>query len=335
MSSDMEIAVNVDFAAALHAGKQTYGWITASLPAVLTPAQRDAYAGLQRRSINTGRLSLESGDGVAPLPDASPETIARALAERHQWLASQTERKAAEQKAKDAKDIAAILADDPAAFVSRKACRYLYEERYRYETMGVSLFWGRDRLLERPELAGIIARAQQLADTRTETNRQEALTRMQHDEAVKQAKIEATSRRKAQIDAWVAEQGDTNQRGRHALGLLPDKEVVDAIRNAAYASLNHLPRYQRIKFIDLAHEEDCAAQECENMSCDNAAATSLSAESYERFLAVKAAAPDDAWITVRDHTCECQGCDAKITRHSAKVEITVGEFEFSREYALD
>ena len=45
------------------------------------------------------------------------------------------------------------------------------------------------------------------------------------------------------IAAWVAEHGSEDQRGRHAAGLLPVEEVIDALTDEAFSTVTDQPRY--------------------------------------------------------------------------------------------
>jgi hypothetical protein len=45
------------------------------------------------------------------------------------------------------------------------------------------------------------------------------------------------------IAAWIAERGSDDQRARHAAGLLPASEVIDALTDEAFAELAGRPRY--------------------------------------------------------------------------------------------
>ena len=139
------------------------------------------------------------------------------------------------------------------------------------------------------------------------------------------------ARRQAQIDTWVAEHGSANQQGRHALGLLPEQEVLDAIRSTAYAGLDQFARYDRIEVADLPHEDGCYQSD---LDCETEPAEDLSAEEYDRFQAIREAMPEGGTITALDHSCVCTDCGAALVRSSAKVMITVGAICFSREYAL-
>jgi hypothetical protein len=45
------------------------------------------------------------------------------------------------------------------------------------------------------------------------------------------------------VGEWVAQHGSEDQRGRHAAGLLPIAEVIDALTDDAFATVNDVPRY--------------------------------------------------------------------------------------------
>ncbi len=148
---------------------------------------------------------------------------------------------------------------------------------------------------------------------------------------------EERTTRKNQINAWVSAHGSENQKGRHALNLLPVDEVLDAMRDEAFISLDSFPRYQKIKRDDLDHDEYCEA----GISCDVNAADHLTPEQYDQFAAITrtVAKPEckmtGAQVEALAHVCECKGsCDATLSRMSARVTLQVGAFTFTREYAL-
>jgi hypothetical protein len=161
-----------------------------------------------------------------------------------------------------------------------------------------------------------------LADCRAKlTERYEALR------AEADAAAETTKRRTDQITTWVQDHGSDNQQKRFSVGLLPEDEVVDALRAIAYAPLDAFDRYVRIKGADFC---TCEYDPDLNYSVEDAA--SATAEEFERMEAIRALVPD-AEITLRTHTGKCDSCEQTQTRNSIRVEIAVGEFSFSREYA--
>jgi hypothetical protein len=160
------------------------------------------------------------------------------------------------------------------------------------------------------------------------------------------AQIAELQRRKDQIDTWVSERGSDNQRKRHELGLLPEKEILDAMRGAAFSSLDSFPRYAKLSKSDI----DCICEERVNEAFDVSPASEATAAEFEALDAIATAVRADhpnAAVTLLDHSAWCKDCydkedDGKMTnrdvrtlhRKSVRVEITVGALTFSREYAV-
>jgi hypothetical protein len=108
--------------------------------------------------------------------------------------------------------------------------------------------------------------------------------------------------------------------------------VIDVIRAAAYAPLDGFPRYSKIKLGDLDHGDECS--EYGELECETTAAEALTADEFEVYQRIEAAAPAGATLEALAHACTCSACEAGLIRRSVKVAITVGELAFTREYAL-
>lgn len=205
--------------------------------------------------------------------------------------------------------------------------------RYGWRYPGSVYDLDTDHLRRYPGIVERIAEAEALAKTKTEER--EALFAAQERAArERKAAEKAEEERKAaaqeaQLNAWVVEHGTPNQKGRHALGLLPRDEVLDAIRAEAYAALHDLPRYE-----ELVPDDIPCLCECDTCDLDFEVedATEITAEEYETLHKAQAALPD-AEITVRYHKGVRETCGAETDRKSIRVAMTVGEFSFSREYA--
>jgi len=156
-------------------------------------------------------------------------------------------------------------------------------------------------------------------------------------EAEEKAEKEASMiRRKAQIDTWVAEHGDENMKERHAAGLLLETEVVDAIRNQAYAALDKFPRYARLKASDVCNGYEDYDGKTIYHDVDFSVMRNdiyLDAQEFDRMKEIRAAAPEHAVIFPRKHYGRCDECDETVIRTGFLVTIKVGELSFSREYA--
>jgi hypothetical protein len=155
--------------------------------------------------------------------------------------------------------------------------------------------------------------------------------RVEEAKAAEIAAKEAEARRLAQMDDWVRDHGTPNQQGRYSLGLLPESEVIDAIRGAAYAALDGFPRYSKIRMADIDHDDDCGG--FGELSCATSPAAALTASEYDAYTAIQEAAPADAELEALAHACTCSECHASVVRRSVRVVIRVGELTFSREYA--
>jgi D-aminopeptidase len=99
--------------------------------------------------------------------------------------------------------------------------------------------WGRvmfDGVLDKG-LAGDVPREAYRRFRADERLRKEAhLQRRAADQVLHQEKTRV-------VAEWVATHGSDDQRGRHAAGLLPITEVIDALTDAAFASVRDLPPY--------------------------------------------------------------------------------------------
>lgn len=160
-------------------------------------------------------------------------------------------------------------------------------------------------------------------------------------------KAAAEDRREAQLDAWVAENGSDNQQKRHEIGLLPEEEILDAIRSAAFASLDNFARYEKLRKQDI----DCICEhEGPKASFDVTPATKATAEEFELMEKIGSAIKGNhpaAELTLLDHSAWCENCYGKdddgneterdirtVYRKSVRVKIQIGELTFSREYAI-
>ncbi|MEZ5289864.1 MAG: hypothetical protein R2745_02165 [Vicinamibacterales bacterium] len=68
-------------------------------------------------------------------------------------------------------------------------------------------------------------------------------TRAEKNKADRAAQLAVHQEKKRFIAAWIAELGTDEQRERHAAGLLPMAEAIEAITDHAFAALASMPRY--------------------------------------------------------------------------------------------
>jgi hypothetical protein len=139
--------------------------------------------------------------------------------------------------------------------------------------------------------------------------------------------VEAARQRKTeQIALWVKNHGAPSQQERLAVGLLPEDEVVNAMRDTAFAPVG-LPLYTLLTTRDL----EC---DCDRAEYDSEDAASATKAEYEALKLVKSRLPATAEVTLRTHTAACESCETKTTRTGIMAVIKVGEFEFRREFGV-
>lgn len=135
------------------------------------------------------------------------------------------------------------------------------------------------------------------------------------------------------IAAWVEEHGDESQKARYAEGLLPENEVLDAMRNALFEPLAGFERFKRL------HAEDfcrCDWFDEDSIEYESGTAESASKREYETLGAIRQVAANiqkDAVVELRYHRGECARCEKSKTVKSVRVKLRHGPFEFTREYA--
>lgn len=116
---------------------------------------------------------------------------------------------------------------------------------------------------------------------------------------------------------------------------------MDAIREETYRALDGFPRYGKIQAADVCTCEEHSNEEGEQTECDVdyevSKASGATAEEYETLEKIASVAKNThpgAVITMMDHVGTSEDCENEIVRKSVKVEIEVGTFRFSREYAI-
>lgn len=336
----MKVWVNVNRKKAILAGKNEEGW--------------------KLVEVDMGKLSQEEREYVAQCPDdyyrwggenvhaqridgTVGETTEEAVIQRirEQIIIVREEKKQkAEQEKKEAEErekavVVRLNALPESLLISEK-------REMKYDIIGwkiYTVYRVKDDVKD-ARLAGKYAEVQKIAETK---NAEEQARIQAEVEASKQeiaakekAKQEKEAAKEEQIRGWVAEKGTENQKKRYEIALLPESEVVDAIRDETYAALNDFPRYEKMKASDVCTCEDRYEGYCD-VDYEVEEATEATAEEFEALekivTAAKKAHPG-AVVTLMDHIGTSEDCENKVVRKSAKVEVAVGAFKFSREYAI-
>ncbi|WPL17787.1 hypothetical protein Thiowin_02829 [Thiorhodovibrio winogradskyi] len=331
----MKVMIRVDRVAAILAGCDCYGDLIAEVdPRELNLDERNALALAPEQHGVTDLTAPFPSPGTYPAP---PETATPDIRAWLRWrikcayLHEQARvQQQAEWKAQADAYIAYWMQQPPERFIRKDWPAIYYSAALPTGEANSPTLPERDATdaLERIEaaLAEKLDQARELAEQR---NRD-----MEKHKAQSAARRQASQQRRArQLSAWVENHMDDNAKARFKLNLLPEDEILDAIRAAAYQPLDSFERYRKIRFDDITHGDQCI--DGQSLDCDTDESKHLSAEQFERFRAIEAAAPEGAKLKALIHSCACETCNAGTIRRSVQVVIPVGELLFSREYALD
>lgn len=334
--------ITIDREAAILAGHSRYGQVLVEIdPADLGAEERAALARLPSIDCSGGR----SGYGInlhyvtsprnlsysvdcppelrTAVPDASATSIRTAIAAATKWQAWLEARDAAAAAKRHAEAI--IAADVWMAQPDEELLVRDHTRRWQVKVVAPRA--------DHPREAEIIERRDRLAAEaqrrNTEAEAASAERARQHETTVAAAK----ARRASQLAAWLAQHGTDSQRRRAARKMLPEEEIMTAIRDAAFAPLARLARYKRLT-------AEAVTSECDNdgggeveFSADDA--TEASDAEFARLEEVEAAAKDaglEAECKLRRHVGRCGDCE--VQRASILVTATVGELTLSREFAV-
>jgi len=248
---------------------------------------------------------------------------------------------AAEQVKKDTEKVMAYAALKDEAFYTASYYGPEFCEAIIGELLPAAKRIGHQETLDRIERikTEILPVKKAAFDAKKKAEEQAALAReakVSHDrEARKKAEAEKAAREKDQIEKWVSEPENApdEMKDRFAAGVLDRDEVLDAMRDQAYACLSTMPRYQKLKKDDICDEGDDDGYRSHDVTYEVYDKKTLTAEEFAHLKVLRGLAPD-AVVEPRAHVGECEQCESEIERTGFMVRITVGEFEFSREYGL-
>jgi len=346
----VKIKVKIYQEDALRKGKNAYGDLEIDIdPAALTQAQRDylllATRDLYDRLVMKGcgeatpealisyldyviadkaakeaKEKSEHETEVARLLALSDEDFKRAdqryniardsrIAARNAALQKESDKR---EEARRQEIIAGLLAINDAREFLASSNEY-FRERHRPD----SIKW-----IETPE----IMNKRDIALLWCEARNQEERLKIELEEAA------AYERKENQLSAWVLQHGTDNQKARQALGLLPEDEVINCIRDQVFLPLTRdgFERYERMTAADVC--------ECEDGECDVEFevddATEMTADQYTAYKSIVQVAPEAANIQARVHKGKSERCEVTLIRCSVLVTVVVGELTLSREYTL-
>jgi hypothetical protein len=323
--NDITLVISVSAAEAAKAGVDHFGNTTVGVrPSTLTPAAQDVLSKLLKdsRAIISGTVVYDGGYAtelpqVPPIPDS--ESVA-------QWLeacAGAVEQKAQQRKQTQAegeqRDILQTLEwlKYPDDKIIRQGINGEWVAYYPY-SFAPSL---------KAEVQARVADAAKEADR---LNAEQAVARAK----AKKLKEDAAARRAAQFANWLETRAPDSMRKRAARGLLPEEDLIAAIRNEAYAPLDGLKRFERLTDEDVRAGID--ADDDQEVCYATREAKSAHDEDLDMMERIESLRPG-ATCTLVEHAGwlgDYIGEDGpEVTRYAVRVAVKVGELEFTREYA--
>jgi hypothetical protein len=331
----MEVKVVISHETAIAAGHARSGifqlHVTDEFVAELSEAEREELICLVRNSTDAS-LWNQAGIAIACESIERPDLPAlKSLIQRRIFardaanarLEADALRKASEKEETAIKAVQAWLAKDPESKLLGRAPNV--------SVMGVSV-WPYEGIppVVRDAYEMHRAHLQGIANQRNAEAAREAAER------------EATERRecaeqRANIKAWIAKHGSASMQAREAEKLLPEKELLHAVREWLFAPLADFARYERLDDGDARHADDCYTGA--PIAYQTEDADELTEPEYERLDVLRDAArrlAEPAEVQAREHRVMCrhQNCPAETLRRSVLVSIDWNGYPLSREYAL-
>ena len=357
MSAPVTLKFSVSPSVAARAGIDQHGDLSVEVrPSVLTQPARDVLSVLLRERAIYPTLTQRvlDADGAASLVTVPPAPMPPTTATIEAWIetlaAALADKRAADARESEARIQKALAAPDEQwirqgtgepYYVLRSSGSDEYSDTGGSPVHRPIVGLGLGLYLTEQELRDprVVARRQRVAaDTLVQA---QAAWQRRHDEwtawkaARQQAAADAVQARakarQEQIDAFLARAPEP-LRKRHARGLLPEQDLLAAMRDEVFAPLADLPRLQRLRDDEVRRELDADSDAEVSYSTEDAeTATDGDIALIERIEALMPGAE----AKLRVHTASIDGIDETVTRYSVRVAARSGAFEFSREYAAD
>jgi hypothetical protein len=144
--------------------------------------------------------------------------------------------------------------------------------------------------------------------------------------------------RKLQIARALAARGNVADVQRYDRGLMPEEEQRGHLRAALFAPLDGFERFEKMYPSDVPHE-DGGAHCIAKVSFASYDARELVPEEFAVLTAIEEVllktVGDRACyaVTPREHCARCGSCAAEASRRSIRVQMVVGDWTLTREYA--
>jgi len=327
---NVTLTMSITSAEAAKAGVDQSGETTVTVePSKLSEGARAVYAALCEKTVGSDS-ALRYGRLVLSLPvPVTAEAVAQWLEANAQDVASFDAQQKASAEARQEADRETV----------RKWAAKPDKELLRYMTLGSARYEAYVPYSYPDDMKQFVkdrqAKAQVLADQLNAEAAENAAKAAADKAAAAADKAAAAARRADQLAQWLATKGTDSMRKRAARGLLPEDDLIAAIRNEAYAPLDGFKRFERLTddevkaFVDAADFDQAVVYETRE-------ADSASDEDIELMERMEASVPA-ATCTLMAHEGKLDDDDQEVSlmRYSVRVEVKVGEFDFSREYATE
>ena len=346
----VKIHIDVDEATAIRMGKRFYGDAVIEInPADLTDAQREVFARCDKKRIGDNYVKspfhtilLREPNTMLPrVSEATIDTAKLLLDTLEKWYSNQAvtlNARAAAEAAQFEADVQTVLNANISEFLFKDIYRWELKlpNNISYANHNIKIF-AKDPRVD-AKIAEAEAEIKRLNAELAAEREAVAAKRQVEREKAERLEAEKENQKKQQIAAWVEAKGTENQKKRAALNLLPDDEIINRIRDEAFAPLADFPRYKKLISQDVpcwCGEYDDDAPHADFSVTDAETATAEQFDVMEQIATLVPAAR----LTLRRHIGWCNKCwapgdeDENIERYSIRVELTSGAFDFSREYA--
>lgn len=341
----VKIEINVDKTMAIKAGKSTYGHQIVVLSdadlAQFNAEERELLAACPFKS-DMKILELRTQDSrvgymVSPPPvaEATPDAVRYQLIGLEKNILDEVE---SIQRQHD-ENLAAWVEEVKAARLDR--CYNIHTTWLKYDLVvpGYLPKVNKSELLVHPALAEKWAEAAKAAQSTIDRLAKEQEEKKERDAAAEAEKARKESDRIAQLTTWVKEHGTESQLKRQERGLLPESEILAAIRAQVFAPLADWPTYEKLTNREIWAAYDVDEEDEPEVTYDVWLAEDLTAEEFERLEEAERLIPGcKAEVFVHrgrlDRTSEDEDEECQIIRKSLKVTVTLGEITIGRRFAL-
>lgn len=346
----VKIAIHVDKTAAIKAGKSVFGRVVVELTEEelqqFTAEERELLAACPFGS-DRETLELRTADPRMGYVQVSPPPVAEATAETVRYVLTGLEKNVqdevaarASQREKNLELWVQKTADAPIEELYRVSNMSDGEWLFGMEAPGYYPGVEKEDVLNHPSLAARYEEAKQAAQVKIAAMRARWAEAKALAEAKKQEEEAKKKRRQEQIIEWVRDHGTESQVKRLDRGLLPEAEILAAIRASVFAPIADWPQYDKITDADVCDAYGVDTEyDTPATTYDQWRAEELSAEEFEAVEKVEALLPGAA-VEVCIHrgrlksSTEEDDEENQVLRKSIKVTAALGEIIVGRRLAL-